>query len=403
MGILIACANIFAQGNMPDPLTMSDGRSVQTPTAWRTERGPEILELFRKYVYGRTPDKPFTLKATVAEKSPNVFEGKVSRKQVSLDIRHEGKNLAIDLLIYLPKGREGKPVPVFTLLNFGGNHTTHPAPEIPLPKSHVRENYSPPEKFRGAKSSRFPIEEICARGYGLVTAYYGDIDPDFHDGFANGAHGLLDAQNERRDDSWGAVSAWAWGLSRIMDYLQTDDEVDHDRIAVLGHSRLGKTALWAGAQDERFSIVISNCSGCSGAAISRRRKGETLKDINKNFPHWFCENYKRFNDREEELPVDQHLLIALIAPRPVYVASATLDKWADPEGEFLACVLASPVYKLLGFDGVGANALPNPDTPLFKGRIGYHIRTGKHDLTSYDWKCFMDFADIHWGASLSRK
>lgn len=400
MGILVVHGILFAQKQTPDPLTMSDGQRVQTPTEWRVKRRSEILEMFRTHVYGRTPEKPVTISATVFDKNPNALNGKAIRKQVTLDIHHERKNLLIDLLIYLPKGQEGKPVPVFTLLNFGGNHTVYPDPDIVFPKSPVPEKFSPPQEYRGARQSRYPIEEVCARGYGFVTAYCGDIDPDMHDRFTNGAHGFLEAPNERKDDSWGTIAAWAWGLSRMMDYFHTDDEIDHTKVAVLGHSRLGKTALWAGAQDERFSIVISNCSGCTGAAISRRKQGETIKAINNSFPHWFCENYKRFNDREHELPVDQHLLIALLAPRPAYVASATLDKWADPEGEFLACVLANPVYKLLGFEGIGANVLPKPDTPLKDGRLGYHIRSGKHDLTLYDWKCYMDFADIHWNRLL---
>ncbi|MDE0840356.1 MAG: acetylxylan esterase, partial [Kiritimatiellae bacterium] len=235
------------------------------------------------------------------------------------------------------------------------------------------------------------------RGYVAAAFLNSDLDPDKYDGFKDGVHGIFDPKDSKRSpDAWGAIAAWAWGASRVMDYFESDKDIDEKHIGVVGHSRGGKAALWCGAEDERFALTISNDSGCTGAALARNKKGERVKRINTVFPHWFCENYRAFNDREEDLPVDQHELIALMAPRLVYVASASLDSWADPEGEFLSCVHAGQVYRLFGFRGVGATKMPKAQQPLHTGHIGHHIRTGKHNLTEYDWARYMDFADKHW-------
>jgi pimeloyl-ACP methyl ester carboxylesterase len=253
------------------------------------------------------------------------------------------------------------------------------------------ENIDPTRKN---KSPFWPAEQIVARGYAAAAFLNTDLDPDYHDGFTNGVHRLFDPA-KRKPDAWGTIAAWAWGASRVMDYLETERDVDSRRVALVGHSRGGKTALWAGAEDERFAMVVSNESGSTGAAVARGKKGEHIRDINQKFPHWFCANYKQFNDREYELPVDQHMLAALILPRLLYIASANLDAWSDPRSEFLAAVHAGPVCELLGIKGLATTTFPQPESPIHDGRIGYHLRTGKHDLTEYDWGQFMDFADRH--------
>jgi hypothetical protein len=382
---------------VPDPLITQAGQKVTTAEQWNKERRPEILKLFQTSTYGKSPGKPKDLHFEVTAVDKNALGGKAIRKEVTVYFTKDKTGPKMHLLIYLPANAT-KPVPVFLGLNFNGNHTIHADPGITLGtvwKGGVAKQAA--ASSRGEDASRWQVEEILARGYGLVTIYYGDIEPDFNSGLPHSIRSLFfkPGQTEPADDDWGAIGAWAWGLSRALDYLETDPAIDASRVIVIGHSRLGKTALWAGAQDQRIAITISNDSGCGGAALSRRKFGETIARINTSFPHWFCKNFREYNDHEDKRPVDQHELIALIAPRPVYVASAEDDKWADPKGEFLSMVYAEPVYKLLGTDGLGGAKTPPPVNQPIHHTEGYHIRTGKHDVTLYDWQRYLDFADKH--------
>ncbi len=386
--VFLSYAQINSSG-IPAALKFMDGKEVQTVKDWEKRR-KEIKEVFDKEVYGIAPKVPNLYKYTLVDEDNNALDGKATRKIINLYL----KNLPnpIELLIYYPNHVD--VAPTFLGYNFCGNHTVADDPKIPLStlwvpnRVGVKNNFAV-EESRGKMSERWPVKMIVDAGYALVTLYNGDIDPDYHDEFKNGVHALY----KNKKYTWGTLSAWAWGLSYVMNYLEQDARIDASKVAVLGHSRLGKAALLAGANDERFALVISNESGCGGAAISRIKQGERFIDINTRFPHWFCDNFKKYNEKEDELAVDQHLLIALTAPRPVYVASAEQDRWADPKAEFTSAYLAGDVYKLYGYKGLKSDKMPDLSRPVHSDRVAYHIRYGKHNITQYDWKQFIKFAN----------
>ena len=320
---------------LPDPLVFNDGSKVTNPKDWEKRR-KEIYKLFGEEVYGVIPSWHGKVKMTTVSRKENALDGLATREEVMLHIKNGDKQLNVLLLIYLP--HSSKKVPVFLGYNFYGNQTITSEPDITLTPGWVRNNnaykiveHKATEASRGLFVSMWPVRDIISRGYGVVTLNYGDVDPDDRDDFKNGVHRLY---NEKRDStSWGKISSWAWGLSRVMDYLETNSKIDAGKVAILGHSRLGKTALWAGASDKRFALVISNNSGRVGAALTKRIFGEPLEFMHEAIPFWFCDNFAKYTGKENLLPVDQHELLALIAPRPLYVASAAEDLWADPKGE----------------------------------------------------------------------
>ena len=388
---------------LPDPLVMANGQKVDSAQMWTEKRRPELLKLFETYEYGHDPGRPRGMTFQVVSVDNHALGGKATRKEVLINFSGKKDGPKMRLLIYLPNGAP-RPTPMFLGLNFGGNQTVAADPGITINKGWMRDGWGivdhhATEDSRGVNACRWHLQKILARGYGLATAYYGDIEPDFEGGIRESVRALYlrPGQSEPAADGWGAIGAWAWGLSRAMDYLETDKDVDAHRVAVMGHSRLGKTALWAGAQDTRFALVISNDSGEGGAALSRRWMGETVKAINTSFPWWFCRNFRKYNNDVNALPVDQHELLALIAPRPVYIATAAGDLWADPRGMFLAGKAADPVYRMLGTDGLGASKMPGIGQPVMT-TIGFHLRCGPHNVTAYDWEQFLNFADRHMKA-----
>lgn len=390
---------------LPDTLTMQDGRPVKDARMWNRERRPELVRVYEEQVFGKTMAPKTEPLVEVTEADTKALDGKAIRRQVSLWFAGKKEGPKADVLIYLPAGAS-KPVPIFVGLSFGPNASIYPDPGIRLGETWARDpndrtkyvKRPVQEKDRGAGASQWQLEKILAAGFGLATACYNDIEPDFVGGMKYGVRplGFRTGQTEPAPNEWGAIGAWAWGLSRMVDYLVTDKAIDAKHIALIGHSRLGKTALWAGVQDPRFALVISNDSGEGGAALARRNYGETLLRITTSFPHWFCRNYSQYGADPNRLPVDAHELLALIAPRPLYVASAEEDRWADPRGEFLSAVSAGRVYELLGKQGLGTDQMPGIHQPIMK-TIGYHIRAGKHDVTAYDWDQYLKFAAMHFG------
>ncbi|MBY0228182.1 MAG: acetylxylan esterase [Gemmataceae bacterium] len=374
---------------LPDPLTALDGTKVETAKAWKEKRAPELRRLFQHYMYGTLPAAPKKVEAKVERTDAEALGGKAVLHEVALTVADAPP---MHVLIVLPKGKG--PHPVFAGLSFTGVQALLDDPKVKLSTAWQYDR-SPgvvknraTDKSRGTAKKTWPLEEIIGRGYGVAACYNGDIDPDRKEE-RGGLKKAIDPEGKA-----GTIAAWAWGVSRIVDHLMARDDVDRKRIIAVGHSRLGKTALLAGAMDERIALAIPHQAGCGGTAPSRTTTGEKVKDINKNFPHWFNAAFKEFDAEPERLPFDQHCLAALMAPRPVLFSNAVKDTWANPDGQFDMLRGADPVYKLLGVEGLASKDKPEVGKPSM-GRLGYWVRPGTHEMNADDWKVFLDFADKH--------
>lgn len=370
--------------DLPPLLTTYSGDTISTAEEWMEKRRPEILGLFGNLIYGRVPksEVPIQVQHEVVSMDPNFLDGKITRKEVELRFFNEKGNITMLFLVMVPNGIEGA-APAFFMHSFDNTR---------------EERFDLSEDRPGFTKNGIPILDMADHGYGFCAVYQKDLVGHNEVEFLNSIHKLFYPQGQSfpKAHEWGVLSACAWGASRAMDYLEKDDDIDHTRVAIIGHSKMGKATLWTAAQDERFALAISAQSGCAGAALWRRKSGETLKKMVTRFPYWLCRNAWKFVEQEDDLPVDQHMLLACIAPRPVYVHSATDDTWADPRGEYLSAYHASEVYELFGKNGLENQESPEVWEPIIESDVGYHIREGGHSVNAYDWEQFMKFADYHF-------
>lgn len=359
---------------LPDVLRTTAGKRVRNKREWERSRRGEILKLFEENIYGEMPKSFDSIRYSIVNENKSAMDGKAHLKEVLIEVFNQQKSVRINLVLFVPNDIT-KPVPAFVLINNRGKDNMDPA--------------------RITKSDFWPAEVVVGAGYAVAAFHVDDLAPDNKDQFMNGALQLYPEQLPA-DNGMRAIGAWAWGASRVMDYFEKDELVDEKKVVLVGHSRGGKASLWAAAQDERFAICVTNCSGNTGAALARRQFGERISAINTTFPHWFNNNYKKFNDKENLLPVDQHMLVSLIAPRPLYATNASNDLWADPKGTFLSLKYAEPVFELYGLNSALPGQIPAIDNPIIQSPIAYHIRQGEHNLTVYDWTNFIKFADYHF-------
>jgi hypothetical protein len=365
---------------LPDPLVTSDKRRVTTAEVWLKQRRPEILKFFRDEIYGTVPENAPKVAWEVTETDDNARKGTAVMRRIVGRMGDKKDGPRMNLTVFTPAKAKG-PVPVLLHLTFAAGAGGRPPGEFDL------------------------VEEVLSRGWGYAALGYTDIQPDKPDRWTEGVIGLTlkEGQTKPRANEWGTISAWAWGLSRAIDYFETDKSVNAKRIAITGASRLGKTVLWAGAQDERVAAVFAAVPGEMGASLIRRDWGETLDDMAERFGYQFAGNLQKWVGKWNDLAVDQHMLIALSAPRPVFVSGGIKDQWSDPKGQFLALVAAGPVYRLLGAKDLGVTEMPALDKPVAEGSLAYHYHSSGHTVLPADWKIFFDFADRHYKAAAKKQ
>jgi hypothetical protein len=392
---------------LPDPLKLNNGQPVRDAKTWIGKRRPEIRRLIEENWYGRSPGRPKEMTFDVVEQGAPAFDGKAIRRQVTIYFNKERTGPKMELLIYLPANATG-PAPMFLNMSFAANNLAVADPNVKAGRRWDRESRTqvaaePRPPAGGPNANRAPrglrVEQFISEGIGIATFNKDDLAPDFTGSEGLGVKALYLKPGETRpaDDEWGAIAAWAWGASRALDYFETTKDVDARRVAVHGVSRLGKTALWAGAADERFAMVIASCSGEGGAAIARRNYGETLAHMAAptRYPYQFAGNYARYTKKVNEWPVDANMLIAMIAPRPLLLQTGNTDKWSDPYGEFLAAVAAEPVYKLLGKKGLGTTKFPAAGEPILHD-LGYVMHDGGHGTVPADFDVYIKFMKMHF-------
>ncbi|MDZ4689096.1 MAG: acetylxylan esterase [Planctomycetaceae bacterium] len=381
------------QSGLPDPLKMRDGRPVTTAEQWRTERRPELLQLFQHYMYGVAP-KPLGITAKVTKTVDSVFDGQARLKEIEIRFNGLPDNAPrLHLAVFVPKNAKGR-LPVFLGINKCGNQETVFDEAVTPTTSwqHANCGKAPP---RGGDADFWCAPYILSRGYAFATFHESDLDPDQHD-WTDGIHPFYPDLPAAPESRWGTIAAWAWGFSRCADYLVTDADIDPNRICIIGHSRRGKTALFAAAMDERFALVVPHQSGTGGMALSRDSQQEKVERINRAFPHWFNDKFTEFNDQEDRLPFDQHCLVALIAPRPLLDTEGAQDAWANFPRSLDGLRAADPVYKLLGAKGVVGTGLVQNDEPIVGPNFGTLLQyrlDEKHTLNEKFWAKILDFAD----------